>query len=64
MINLNEMSKEERERRREIAYHGACESQYITAAAKIENPKMKAKALEHAAWHKSKAEYLESRKAR
>jgi len=39
------------EQHRNIVYHAECEMWYVAAAAKLENPILKARALENAQWH-------------
>ena len=59
---MKRMSNKERERRRNRSYHAACEAQYIAAAEKLTNEKMREKALSNAEWHCRRVAELDGEK--
>ena len=59
MLDLKQMTPEEKERRRNRAYHAACESQYITAANKLSG-KMQERALANAKYHADKIAFIDA----
>lgn len=53
------MRTRSKDEQRDYLYHINCEAWYVTAAAKLQNPKLKARALANAKYHSDQATHIQ-----